>query len=107
MPGNVAGVNAFRPLTVPAVDGFGAPVVVNDIIADKAITLSGLIDGEYVIYGSHDGVRFAPVAKFTFSNAPVRETKIIHGTYQQLMVFRRAFGNSPIMNVSSRFTCAC
>ena len=107
MPGNVSGVNAFVSLPVPAVDGFGTPVAVTAVIANKTLFLSGLINGEYVVYGSHDGVRFAPIAKFQASNATVRESKLVYGTYQQLMVFRRAFGTSPVMNMSSKTTCAC
>jgi hypothetical protein len=107
MPGNVSGVNAFRSLTVPAADGFGAPVVINDLVAWKTLFLSGIIDGEYVVYGTHDGVRFAPIAIFQAKNANVRESREVYGTYQQLMVFRRAFGASPVMNVSSKSTCAC
>lgn len=107
MPGNVSGVNAFKSLPVPAADGFGTPLVVNDVIAWKTVFLSGLIDGEYTVYGSHDGVRFAPLTVFRAKNAQIRESRRIDGTYQQLMVFRRAFGASPVMNVSSKNTCAC
>lgn len=108
MPSSSQGLNAFKSLNVPAIDGFGTPLNVNDIIASKSIYISGPFNGYYAIYGSHDGVRFAPIAIFrSDGNAVVKETKIVIGTYQQLLVFRRAFGDSPTISLSSNSTCSC
>lgn len=107
MSTQVQGLNNFLNLNVPASDGFGSAVNVNDQVSEKAIYIAGTWDGEFVIYATHDGTRFAPVAVVRNQNQQVRETIDIHGTYQQIMVFRRAFGASPIISLASRNTCAC
>ena len=44
--------------------GFGAAVDVSSLVGEKTVALSGRYRGAYVLYGSHDGVRFAPLLIF-------------------------------------------
>jgi hypothetical protein len=44
--------------------GFGPAVDVSSLVGEKTVVLSGRFRGAYVLYGSHDGVRFAPLLIF-------------------------------------------
>ena len=44
--------------------GFGTAVDVSSLVGEKTVALSGRFRGAYVLYGSHDGSRFAPLLIF-------------------------------------------
>lgn len=46
------------------VSGLGAPVGVSTMVGPKTFILTGTYRGAYVLCGSHDGVRFAPLFQF-------------------------------------------
>jgi hypothetical protein len=50
-------------IPVPS-SGFGAAVDVSGLVGQKTVALSGRYRGAYVLYGSHDGSRFAPLLIF-------------------------------------------
>ena len=50
-------------IPVPS-SGFGAAVDVSALVGEKTVALSGRYRGAYVLYGSHDGSRFAPLLIF-------------------------------------------
>jgi trimeric autotransporter adhesin len=50
-------------IPVPS-SGFGAAVDVSGLVGEKTVALSGRYRGAYVLYGSHDGTRFAPLLIF-------------------------------------------
>ena len=62
------GLNNFMSIPVPATNGLGTILDVSDLVAQKTIYLSGAFEGEYVLLGSHDDVKFVPVLKFNGSS---------------------------------------
>ena len=50
-------------IPVPS-SGFGAAVDVSSLVGEKTVALSGRYRGAYVLYGSHDKTRFAPLLIF-------------------------------------------
>ena len=50
-------------IPVPS-SGFGFAVDVSSLVGEKTVVLSGRYRGAYVLYGSHDGTRFAPLLIF-------------------------------------------
>jgi hypothetical protein len=44
--------------------GLGAAVDVSSMVGPKTVILTGTFRGAYVLYGSHDGARFAPLFQF-------------------------------------------
>jgi hypothetical protein len=50
-------------IPVPS-SGFGLAVDVSSLVGEKTVALSGRYRGAYVLYGSHDGSRFAPLLIF-------------------------------------------
>ena len=50
-------------IPVPS-SGLGPAVDISFLVGEKTVALSGKYRGAYVLYGSHDGVRFAPLLIF-------------------------------------------
>ena len=50
-------------IPVPS-SGFGGEVDVSSLVGEKTVALSGRYEGAYVLYGSHDRSRFAPLLIF-------------------------------------------
>ena len=110
MSSGVTGLNTFVALTVPGADGFGAAVSVSGITEKKELYVNSDegFDGEFTILGTHNGTGFTPLAVVRGqAGVPVKVAIPIKGTYQQLRIFRRAFGTSPTMGIAGQATCAC
>ena len=90
---------ASVPIQVPR-SGFGAPVNVDNLVGEKTVTLSGRYSGAYVLYGSHDGVRFAPLLIFNAGGIEsIRQT--FKGAFSQLKIKSLASGAAGVVaNVS-------
>jgi hypothetical protein len=90
---------ASVPIQVPS-SGFGAPVNVDNLVGEKTVTLSGRYSGAYVLYGSHDGVRFAPLLIFNAGGIEsIRQT--FKGAFSQLKIKSLASGAAGVVaNVS-------
>lgn len=107
-----AGLNDFKTVPVPVGNGLGAVLDVSDLVAKKTLYLSGPFEGDYVILGSHDGVRFVPIASFTGQEAtfgtsgPQTVRRDIELTLRELKV-ERAANKAVNITVAAQKTCAC
>jgi len=107
---SISGLNTFVALTVPAADGFGAAVTVSGLTEDKELYINSDdgFDGEFTILGTHNGTGFTPLKVIRGqAGVAVKVSLPLKGTYQQLRIFRRAFGTSPTMGIAGQATCAC
>lgn len=106
------GLNQFLTADVPATNGEGADLDVSGLVAQKTVYLSGAFDGEYVILGSHDDIRFIPIAKFTGqdlsfgTSGPQTVKRDVNYTFKTLRV-RRAANRSVNISIAGQATCEC
>ena len=71
-------------IPVPS-SGFGPAVDVSSLVGEKTVVLSGRFRGAYVLYGSHDGARFAPLLIFNAGGIEsVRQTFNVALSYVRL-----------------------
>jgi len=109
----LAGLNDFLTADVPAVNGgVGADLDVSSLVAKKTIYLSGIFNGRYTILGSHDDVRFVPIAMFEGDAArfgtsgPQTVKKEIELTIKTVKVSRAA-DRTVNISIAGQQTCAC
>lgn len=106
------GLNQFLTADVPAVNGFGANLDVSGLVAKKTIYLSGVFEGDYIIQGSHDDVRFVPIAKFTGQEAlfhtsgPQTVRQDIDLSIKTIRV-QRAANRTVNIAIAGQQTCPC
>jgi len=106
------GLNDFKTVPVPLGNGFGAALVVSDLVAKKTIYLSGSFEGEYVILGSHDGVNYVPICSFEGQEArfgtsgPQTVRRDIDFTLLDVKVDRAA-NKTVNISIAGQKTCAC
>lgn len=106
------GLNEFKTLSVPVVNGVGADLDVSDLVAKKTLYLSGPFEGEFVIEGSHDNSNFIPVARFEGQEAsfgtsgPQTVKRDIELTLRSLRVIRQANKTVNIV-VAGQNICPC
>lgn len=108
------GLNQFITLSIPAGNGEGPAVDVSGLGACKTFFFSGDFDGEYVVLGTHDDVRYVPILKIEgargqqFGQSPGPQTirRDIKLTLKSVKV-RRAANRTINAAVSGQETCAC
>jgi hypothetical protein len=102
----VGGLNQFLSPAVPVNNGDGAALDVSGLVAKKTIYLSGEFAGSYVILGTHDDVRYVPIAAFQGGQGPQTIRRDIDATIKSLKVRRNA-DRTVVINVAAQATCAC
>jgi hypothetical protein len=99
---------------IPATNGEGAVLDVSGLAACKTFFFSGDFEGEYVVLGSHDDVRYVPILKIEGAagqqagQAPGPQTirREIKLTLKSIKV-RRAANRTINSAVIGQETCAC
>lgn len=100
------GLNQFLSPTVPAINGDGPALDVSGLMSKKTIYLSGEFSGSYVILGTHDDVRYVPIASFQGGQGPQTIRRDIEATIKSLKVRRNA-DRTVVVNVAAQATCPC
>jgi hypothetical protein len=102
----LTGSNVFASVAPGPNETDGPLVNVSTMGADKTITLPGSFDGEYVLLGSHDGVRFVPIAKFLGGDGLQTIVRTFSGTLQYVRS-RRSSPDAITMSISGQAVCPC
>lgn len=109
---SLAGLNDILTANVPANNGEGTPLDVSGLIAKKTIYLSGIFQGQYTILGSHNDVRFVPIARFEGQAArfgtsgPQTVKQDIELTIKTIKV-QRAADRTVNISIAGQQTCPC
>lgn len=104
------GLTQILSLDVPGVDNSeGAATDVSGLVARKTVEIGGTYDGQYVILGSHDNVKYVPVLTFNSGSGIQSVKQTMCFTLRSLKVRRRAQNvDGPVtISVGSAATCHC
>lgn len=108
------GLNQILTIPVPALNGEGLPLDVSGLVAEKTFYFSGNFEGEYVILGSHDDLRFVPLLKITGQRGqqagqppgPQLIRRDVIASLKTIKI-RRAASLAINASVAAQETCAC
>ena len=103
-----SGANQILTLSVPSEDNkFGTALDVSTLSGEKTVTLSGVYDGQFSVFGSHDGISYVPVLTFDAGTGVSQAKLTFSYVLKYLKLFRKSRTATNIsVKVSSQESCS-